>query len=221
MSIAASDRASTARQMRPKAQQILDAARVVFLDSGFDASSMDAIARQAAVSKATLYAHFENKEDLFAALIRFECQAIGASLYRPDPDAEAWADELEKLANNLRSIFTENDAPALYRIIVPVAVRFPRLAQIFFEEGPGAAIRDTSAYLQRLCEAGKLQIPNLEAAAEQFIFLVSGDMELRSALALSPKSTEQSRALVRASIDMFVRYYTASASSTSRAITAP
>lgn len=202
------------RQLRPKAQQILDAARVIFLEAGFDTASMDAIARQAGVSKATLYAHFENKEDLFEALIRFECQTIGATFYRPDPRAEAWADELEKLAANLRKLFSENDVPAVYRIIVPVAARFPRLAQIFFEEGPGAAIRDTTAYLQSLCETGRLQIPDPEIAAEQFIFLVTGDLELRGALSLPRRSAERNEEMARSSIAMFIRYYSAPGSST-------
>ncbi|MFC0241182.1 TetR/AcrR family transcriptional regulator [Rhodopseudomonas telluris] len=202
------------RHLRPKAQQILDAARVIFLDAGFDAASMDAIARHAGVSKATLYAHFENKEDLFEALIRFECQTIGASFYRPDPLAEAWAEELEKLATNLRKLFSENDVPAIYRIIVPVAARFPRLAQIFFEEGPGAAIRDTAAYLQSLSDTGRLKIPDAEIAAEQFIFLVSGDLELRGALCLPGKSKEKSRELARSSIAMFIGHYSMPRSST-------
>lgn len=201
------------RHLRRKAQQILDAARVVFIEAGFDTASMDAIARQAGVSKATLYAHFENKEDLFEALIRFECQTIGANMYRPDPLADAWVDELAKLAINLRKLFNENDVPAVYRIIVPVAARFPRLAQIFFEEGPGAAIRDTAAYLQHLSNTGRLRIPDPEIAAEQFIFLVSGELELRGALCLPQRSAERSRELTRSSIAMFIGYYSMPASS--------
>ncbi|WP_420133257.1 TetR/AcrR family transcriptional regulator [Rhodopseudomonas sp.] len=207
MTVVVSYGSNRVRHLRRKGQQILEAARTVFLEAGFDTSSMDAIARQAGVSKATLYAHFENKEDLFEALIRFECQTIGANFYRPDPLAEAWADELEKLATNLRKLFSENDVPAVYRIIVPVASRFPRLAQIFFEEGPGAAIRDTMAYLETLCEAGHLQIPDLEIAAEQFIFLVSGDLELRGALSLPRRPAEKGRELTRSSIAMFIQYY--------------
>ncbi|WP_022721574.1 TetR/AcrR family transcriptional regulator [Rhodopseudomonas sp. B29] len=202
------------QRLRRKGQQILEAARVVFMESGFDVSSMDAIARQAGVSKATLYAHFQSKEDLFETLIRFECQSIGARLYRPNPDAEAWTVELEKWADQLRSILTTSDAPALFRIILPVATRFPRLAQIYFEEGLGSGIRDTAAFLQKLCDAGRLKIPDIEVAAKQFIFLISGDMEVHSALALSPGSAEHSRALVRSGLDMFIAYYAADRPST-------
>ena len=52
-----------------KAQEILQAARGVFIAKGFEAASMDAVAREAGVSKATVYAHFKSKSDLFAAMM--------------------------------------------------------------------------------------------------------------------------------------------------------
>ena len=53
-----------------KARQILDGARTVFLAQGFDAASMNDIAREAGVSKGTIYSYFPSKDALFAALIR-------------------------------------------------------------------------------------------------------------------------------------------------------
>src|SRR5262245_3207960 len=56
-----------------KAESILGAAKRTFLASGFGAVSMDTIAREAGVSKATVYAHFSGKEELFGAVIEREC----------------------------------------------------------------------------------------------------------------------------------------------------
>ena len=53
-----------------KRRQIMDGARAVFLSDGFDGASMNDIARAAGVSKGTLYAYFDSKEQLFEALIR-------------------------------------------------------------------------------------------------------------------------------------------------------
>ena len=55
-----------------KVRQILDGARKVFLNLGFDGASMGDIARAAGVSKGTLYVYFENKAELFSALIADE-----------------------------------------------------------------------------------------------------------------------------------------------------
>src|SRR5215469_11409059 len=62
-----------------KAESILAAAKRTFLESGFGAVTMDAIAREASVSKATVYAHFAGKEDLFGAVIGRECERYLAS----------------------------------------------------------------------------------------------------------------------------------------------
>src|SRR3954470_14093464 len=55
-----------------KRRQIVDAARSVFLSQGYDAASMGEIARAAGVSKGTLYVYFENKEQLFDAIVMAE-----------------------------------------------------------------------------------------------------------------------------------------------------
>ena len=52
-----------------KAESILAAAEREFLARGFGVVSMDAIARAAGASKATVYAHFANKEELFGAVV--------------------------------------------------------------------------------------------------------------------------------------------------------
>jgi AcrR family transcriptional regulator len=56
-----------------KRRQIIEGARRVFLAQGFDAASMGEIARAAGVSKGTLYVYFENKEQLFEAIVGQEC----------------------------------------------------------------------------------------------------------------------------------------------------
>jgi len=55
-----------------KRRQILDGARKVFLELGFDGASMGEIARAAAVSKGTLYVYFPDKAGLFAAIVEEE-----------------------------------------------------------------------------------------------------------------------------------------------------
>src|SRR5438309_11639457 len=75
-----------------KAALILRGARRAFLAGGFGAVSMDAIAREAGVSKATVYAHFAGKEQLFGAVIAHlsERRFVGFSLEALDPaDIEA------------------------------------------------------------------------------------------------------------------------------------
>src|ERR1700751_4220503 len=69
-----------------KRRQIVDGARKVFLAQGFDAASMGEIARAAGVSKGTLYVYFENKEQLFEAIVGHECKAHAEQIFDLDPD---------------------------------------------------------------------------------------------------------------------------------------
>ena len=55
-----------------KRRQILDGARKVFMDLGFDGASMNEIARSAGVSKGTLYVYFADKNRLFEAIVERE-----------------------------------------------------------------------------------------------------------------------------------------------------
>ena len=70
-----------------KRRQIMDGARTVFFSGGFDGASMNDVARAAGVSKGTLYAYFDSKEQLFEALIREDRgqQAERMCLFPPEP----------------------------------------------------------------------------------------------------------------------------------------
>src|SRR3978361_2575386 len=68
-----------------KRRQILDGARKLFLDLGFDAASMGEIARAAGVSKGTLYVYFADKNRLFEAIVEAETLDQGKVVFNLDP----------------------------------------------------------------------------------------------------------------------------------------
>ncbi|MFT3721855.1 TetR/AcrR family transcriptional regulator [Pseudorhodoferax sp.] len=49
-------------------EELMDAAQALFLDKGFDATSVDEIVAQAGVAKGTFYFHFKTKDDVLRAL---------------------------------------------------------------------------------------------------------------------------------------------------------
>src|SRR4029450_2275726 len=82
----ASDPNATTAPSSPKAEQVLQAAGRIFREQGYGSASMDAIAREAGVSKATPYAHFAGKDQLFAAIVGAECRSHSQTLTAPDID---------------------------------------------------------------------------------------------------------------------------------------
>src|SRR3954467_13659308 len=72
-----------------KRRQILDGARKMFMDLGFDGASMNEIARAAGVSKGTLYVYFADKNRLFEAIMEEEALEQGKVVFNLDPARDA------------------------------------------------------------------------------------------------------------------------------------
>ncbi len=195
--------------LKPKAREALKAARAVFIEAGYDGATMDAVARVGALSKATLYAHFSSKAALFEELIRVECRAVNANLYAPDPQNASVESELRKVAINYRRIFAQREGLDIFRILIPVAPRFPRLAEVFYDEGPGASIRQIATYLAALNDTARVRIPDPDLAAHQFLALVAEDAKLAGALAFPPPRARDANQLIDSGVAMFLDFYKA------------
>src|SRR5215208_2067401 len=172
------------RETVGKAEAVLAAAERAFLAQGFGAVSMDAIAREAGVSKATVYAHFANKEELFGAVIArlSERRFHGFSAEALDPiDIEV---SLLTIATRFLDLVLSPEAIALNRIIIAEVIRFPALGAVFWSAGPERTRGQIEGFLRRAAAAGSLSIANPRLAAEQFIALARGDLYLRSLLRL-------------------------------------
>jgi len=162
-----------------KAATILRAARQTFLASGFGAVSMDAIAREAAVSKATVYAHFSSKETLFGAVIAdvAEQHFAGFTARELDPrDIEA---SLITIARRFLDLVLSPEAIALNRILIGEVTRFPALSEVFWQAGPERNRTQIEGFLGRAAAAGSLAIDDIRLATGQFISLVRGEIHLR------------------------------------------
>ena len=167
-----------------KAESILAAAQRMFLASGFGAVSMDVIAREAGASKATLYAYFSSKEELFGAVVAREGERYfrGFTASELDPrDAEA---SLTEIAYRFLELVLSPDAIAVNRITIAEAVRFPQLGEVFWRAGPERTRNQIEAFLYRAAEVGTLDVADARLAAEQFIALLRGDIHLRQLLRL-------------------------------------
>src|SRR5215472_13244173 len=139
----------------------------------------DAIAREAGVSKATVYAHFGSKEELFGAVVAdvAEERFGGFSALELDPrDIEA---SLTTIARRFLDLVLSPEAVAVNRIIIGELTRFPALSDVFWQAGPERNRAQIEEFLRRAVEAGSLRIDDVRLAAEQFSSLARGEMHLR------------------------------------------
>lgn len=172
------------RNAADKRRVILDGARAVFMEQGFGAASMDAIADKAGVSKMTLYRYFDSKESLFAGLITESCERI----LRRDPgmplEGLAPRAALRHFGRQLLETVYAPETLALHRIVLAEVKRFPELGELFYRCGPERNIRLVADYLaEYLSEAGSPK-EDSRKSAEEFFELVRGYTHLRLLLGI-------------------------------------
>ena len=191
-----------------KAERILAAAKRTFLAAGFGAVSMDAIAREAGVSKATLYAHFAGKEDLFGAVIERECERYFARFSAGELDVGDVRASLTVLGRRFLELLLSPDGIALYRIILGEVTRFPGLGEVFWRAGPERQRVQIEAFLKSAAASGTLDLADTRLAAEQFVSLVRGDVQLRHLLRLEANADQRGIGIaVEGAVATFMRAF--------------
>ena len=208
----ASASAAPARGGRPSRAQaeklpgrILDAATRLFLSLGYGATSIEAVAQRARISKRTFYHRFADKPALFDAVVHRIIERL-----RPPPGAPIIAganleEMLERLAGLILKAALSEPAIALHRLIVAESARFPKLATIATEqEASKEAIRLIAGLLEREARAGKWRVHNSTFAAQQFLHMVI-TLPQRRALGLgAPMGPAELSAWPRSVVKLFL-----------------
>ncbi|MDE2460298.1 MAG: TetR/AcrR family transcriptional regulator [Gammaproteobacteria bacterium] len=163
-----------------KRAAILEAAKKVFLEVGFGAASMDAIATEAKVSKQTVYNHFGSKEELFAAMVRDSCEHLTLAFTEAAKDGNP-EKTLRAIARRFMEMVFSDDKLAMHRILMAEVPRFPELGRIFYQSGPAVIRQSVADYFKEQDKRGTLKVANPRITAEQFISMVTA-CRLRSDL---------------------------------------
>lgn len=201
------DTARRAETRSPKVRLVLDAAFRLFLDQGYDAVSTDLIAKTAGVSKATLYAHFDSKESLFAEILTGHCADFAARIRIPETFDGDLRGTLRAFAHDFIALFQDEEGLAMYRLLVGEVHRFPQIALTFEAAGPSEMNRRLTRLLAQMTALGELKIDDFDLAAEQFVALLQGRIPFDRALGLpSPPQAEIDRQ-IEAAIWLFLRGY--------------
>lgn len=159
----------TADQESAKRRQIIEGARQVFMAEGFDAASMNEIARAAGVSKGTLYVYFQNKEQLFEAIVGHECHEQGERIFTLDAEDHDVEGVLTRLGVALVEFLCRPARAPKLRTVIAISERMPELGRRFYETGPAFGLGQLTTYLQAQVAASVLAIEDCEVAAAQFM----------------------------------------------------
>ena len=190
-----------------KRDLIIAAARKLFLTAGFDVTSMDAIAGEAGVSKATVYSHFQNKESLFAEVMGDLCSQIGGPNLPEEPLVGPPEEVLRTLGQMILGRILDPEMLRLLRTVLAGSAQFPELGRTYWSGGPGRFKQNLSDYLAEMDRRGEVSAPDPGLAAMQFLGIVSGPYLLPQLLGVEPPPTNEDldRSLDRA-VSAFLQY---------------
>jgi AcrR family transcriptional regulator len=192
-----------------KTEAILEAAGHLFREHGYGAVSMDQIAREAGVSKATVYAHFESKERLFASMIHTACAVYAEGVMPAVTEMEDVRAALTRICREIERFLLAPKTLGIYRVIIAEGPRFPELVRAFMDSGPLPFRKMLAAFFEANNRRGTLKVPNPVLAAHQLVWLVRGPLYLQRMLSLEPLAKEEPEVeeVVASAVDMIMKGY--------------
>lgn len=161
-----------------KRQQILKSATTLFTEKGYATTSMALIAKEADVSKQTVYSHFGSKEDLFSASISQKCDSSMLfemnALNLNDPYST-----LLEIGKRFFSMVTSKEALAVHKICAFESKTYPKLSELFFQAAVERLTNEITKMMNHFDQQSLLDIPEPRYAAIQFLHMVKGEAWMR------------------------------------------
>jgi TetR/AcrR family transcriptional repressor of mexJK operon len=197
--------------VRRKDAEIVATARQLFLERGYDATSLDDVAAISGVSKTTVYNNFADKQALFSAVVlgvTANAEQILAELIRQLNGPAPVGERLTAIGRQLASGVLNPAVVQLRRLAIAEALRFPELVTSYWQRGPAQTITLLTEAFTAMDAAGELSCPDPTAAAVLFAYAIVAPGQDQALL--QPNTTQTAAELdahVGTVVTAFVRAY--------------
>ena len=187
--------------------EIIVVAGQLFMQYGFQATTMDRIAANAGISKLTLYNRFRNKDEVFAAVIEQKCEQYIPKRFFAEFEHGLPQDSLYNIGYGFLSLLTSEEAMNIERILMAEAKHKKKLTQIFNDAGPIPIKKMIAEHLSQLDAAGILSVPNAILSTHMFVALFRGsEICFRLSMNIPPKpSKKEIENYCRSAVHMFMK----------------
>lgn len=183
--------------------RLLEVARELFFELGYGATSMNAVAAAARVSKTTLWSRFPSKADLFRAIVAEQTQRWGSGFGRPPtPRFDTLEESLFGYGEVILNAGFTREFAQLNRLIYAESERFPELGEAVaarFPHGAGTIIR----HIERFAAEDGIPCRDPAAAAEYLLMTLVG-WSYQQILTNRNVEREEMRAWLANTIRLFV-----------------
>lgn len=185
---------------------ILTAATDLFLERGYDRTSLARVAERAGVSKATLFKQFPTKASLFEATVLSVGQAPGTAVAVP-PTGDLRAGLLA-LGSEYAGLLAQPRTADLIRLLIAEGHRFPELRERTFDFGTLPVLDALDRYLRAEQKAGAVKAGAPETAAVQLLGMIaSATFWPRLVHAVWSIDEDETRRAVEEAVDTIVARY--------------
>ena len=186
-------------------ERILDAATKLLLTHGYGATSIEAVASSAGVSKRTFYHRFADKKALMSAVVARLIDSARPPTHVPLIDGCGLEQMLQNLARLMLRGALNPNILALYRLVVAESARFPDLATAVAQAGGRQeAMQLIVELLMRDAQLRELGAAKTAFAAEQFLQMVVSLPQMRAIGLGEPMSPDDLEIWVRRSVALFI-----------------
>lgn len=196
------------KNARTKYMAILKSACQQFLKYGYTRTNMEKIAKEAGVSKQTVYSYFTNKDVLFCKMIEAECARHRPANLLLEKYSLRPEDTLYHIGHGFVDMISSPRGIAIHKLVMAEVDRHPHIAQLFYESGPLSMQALLLDYFSKKVELGIFVIDDIEAAASNFYALVKGRYHLRMQLKIKPApSKKEVDKHIRDVVKVFLKIY--------------
>lgn len=185
-----------------QAARIVAAARILFLKSGYGATTMDDITAYCRISKRTLYRLFPGKTELFAAIIDEHRQAMLA--LPGDYDHLPLDQAIARIFHIDIDEEADRERWALVQLAVVESRQFPELGRLLRERGSDRSREALARWLERQRITGRIQVEDAMTAAKMLMDIMFGAVALKESHAPDWPSEDHRQLYLRRCIAMFV-----------------
>lgn len=195
-----------------KRERMLECALGVFVANGYVGTSTDQLAAAASVSKQTLYKEFGDKQGVFTALIRGECERVHnpfVPLLQQMADVPTAAVGVHLLAEQFTGSILDPRVQQLRRLVIAEAARFPDLGLLYWERGFVPMLEALARCFATLADRGLLTVPDPRSAANHFagmLLWIPGNYAMFAG-PTRPVAEDELTDSVQTGIDTFLRAY--------------
>ncbi|MCS5712186.1 TetR/AcrR family transcriptional regulator C-terminal domain-containing protein [Candidatus Berkiella aquae] len=187
---------------------IMEAATDLFLSEGYAATSMDAIASKAGISKITIYKHFENKLHLFNEMMIYHCQ----SLYKDAPiitfslNVSSY-DILLPFAKKIIELLSQPRSIALIRVIIAESEKYPEIVMAVWEAGRMPLQDIFCNYLAEEVAHARMQISNKLIASKVFFGMLKENFIWPALTGMPVPKAELAEEIIETIVAIFLKQY--------------